>query len=314
MRAKTSVMYDMVPIRSPIATGLYKSKNWYFERSFFTQTENDPMVVGRSKAQAEAGAGLVFLHRYLRGGIRGVAGDINIDRDPGQLYLFDQACRVNVIQLSMKAQGIYLPKSLVGFNSDQHPPIVRLSEYGAIGASLFHSFDRLMNGLNQRNAIDRNTYDSLIASLQFALGAENTAGDIRRRARNALGELIRKHIERHVDQPDLSAATLLKRFGVSRATLFRIFESEGGVRHFIQQRRLHRAVLDIAQNAGARGAVTAAAARWRFSSGANFNRSVRNMFGVAPGSLVGATVEEVRYPGVGDDIHAFLHQSDLIAA
>ena len=314
MREKTSALYEMTPINAPSATGRYSSKRWYFEQGLITQAENDPMVVGRSKAQAETGAGLVFIHRYLRGGIRGVTGATNIDRSPGQMYLLDQACRVNCIQSSVLAQGIYLPKSLIGYDPNKHSQFIGFGAYGAAGATLYRTFDLLLDRLNSNNAIDRHAYDDLIALLKLILNAGNEEGDVRRRARNALAQLIRAHIERHLDDTDLTATTLLKTFGLSRATLFRIFESEGGVRHYIQGRRLSRAVIDIARSQGARGVVTEAAMRWGFSSCANFNRAIRNTYGVAPGSLIDATTSDIRYSGGADDIHAFVRRTEQIAA
>lgn len=314
MRAKTSVMYDMTPIQSPDASGIYKSKNWYFDQCMITQSENDPMVVGRSKAQAEAGAGLVFFHRYLRGGVRGVAGMTNIDREPGQMYLFDQASMVSCIQLKVKAQGIYFPKSLLGYHPDKHAPIVRFSEYGAIGVLLFQQFDLLMQRLNQSDTVDKAHFENLKATIKIVLGTDNQHGDVRRRARNAMAGLIREHIEQHLDQSDLTTSKLLNTFGVSRASLFRMFEADGGVRHFVQKRRLYRAVLDLARNAGSRGAVTAAADRWGFSSGSNFNRAVKQTFGVAPGSLVDISNREIHDLSAADDIHAFVRRTQLSAA
>lgn len=314
MRAKTSVMYDMTPLRTPHDTGWYKSKNWLVDQCFFTQSENDAMAVHRTKAQAETGSGLVFLHRYMRGGIRGIAGDIVIDRDPGQMYLFDQALLVNCIQLPVKAEGIYLPKALIGYDPARHPGFIRFGDYGAIGAAMFQAFDRLIGSLDKKNAINQKTFENLIAAVRVALSSENTSGDCRRRARNAVAELIRQKIERSLDDPQLSVGALLKTFGVSRASLFRMFEYEGGVRHYIQQRRLHRAVLEIARQGGVRGSVTAASEKWGFSSAANFNRSVRNYYGVAPGSLVGALPDADEYRSVGDDIQSFVQQTELIAA
>ncbi|MEM9842024.1 MAG: helix-turn-helix domain-containing protein, partial [Pseudomonadota bacterium] len=86
----------------------------------------------------------------------------------------------------------------------------------------------------------------------------------------------------------------------SRAGLYRMFEQQGGVRHYITERRAVRAVLELSQGAQTRGAVQDAADRWGFSSGPNFNRVIKRMFGVTPGALLEAK-PDLRRPTPGVD-------------
>ena len=108
----------------------------------------------------------------------------------------------------------------------------------------------------------------------------------RRAARYGQFLAIQSYIEQNLSRMDLCAETLLPKFGVSRATLYRLFEEEGGVRNYIVDRRLFRAILDISTGPQHRGKIQQAAKRWGFSSAANFNRSVRHTFGGAPGALL----------------------------
>ena len=314
MREKTSAMYEMTPIEWPENTGTYRSKYWYVGPYLFIKSENDAMAVGRSKAQAEIGGGLVFIHRYKHGGVRGVTGELNLDRDPGQMYLVDQAAQVDCIQSQTKVEGVYIPKELIGYDSGQHAPFIRFGAYGALGAAIFRAFDRLISTLLAEDGIHQNTLDRFICTIKTALGSAPRHGDVRRQAREALADVIKTHIERHLQTPDLCPDSLLKAFGVSRASLFRMFEKDGGVRSFIQQRRLCRAISDIARDKNVRGAVTAAADRWGFSCGANFNRAVRDRFGVAPGSLINVPDRDLQFIHAGDDVQAFIHRIDLSTA
>ncbi len=308
MREKSSSMYDMTPLRSPLNAGVYESRNWFVDRFFFAEVKNDAAVVGRTKSQAETGAGLVYLHRYLRGGIRGVIGDLSVDRDPGSMYLMDQEQRVSCIQFPMTSQGVFIPKVLIGYDPDRHPAFVRFADNKTVNALLYRAFDHVFNDIRDQNIVDWTALDCLIASVRYALGTDDRDGDIRRQAREAMSDLIREYVERNLDDADLSPTRILKTFGVSRATLFRMFESEGGVRRFINKRRLYRAVLDIARSAGARGCISQAADRWGFSSHANFNRAIQEQFGVSPGSLVDLPEPDLKYLGAADRVRAFAHQ------
>ncbi len=305
MREKTSAMYDMTPLQSPLNSGLYQSKSWFHDRVMFIQSKNDVVAAGRSKAQAENGARLVFLHRYVSGHIRGVMGDLSIDRDPGEIYLIDQARRVRCIQYPTIVQGVFLPKEMIGYDESAHAPFVRFGLRPTIGPVIYDAFERVLDQVCRDDVLDTEAFERLISCLKLAIGTDQRSGDVRRHAREAMATLIRKFVEENLHQPSLSSTSILKNFGVSRASLFRMFERDGGVRSFIQKRRLNRAVFDLSQQPATRGAIGAAAYRWGFSSDATFNRAVRNAFGAPPGELVRTSRTESRFADAGTDILAF---------
>lgn len=98
-------------------------------------------------------------------------------------------------------------------------------------------------------------------------------------------QLIRKFIDTHLDDPNLGPLQICELFNMSRATLYRMFEEDGGVRRRIQDRRLHSAMWDLATEGVRRGRLSQVAERWGFSSDANFNRAVKQSFGMPPGAL-----------------------------
>jgi len=155
--------------------------------------------------------------------------------------------------------------------------------------------------LLKENAYAPELYTQFIAYLKLALGSEQKCGDVRREVREANKVAMCQFIEIHLDRPELSVALLLKNFGVSRASLFRIFEEFGGVRQYISDRRLMRAVLDISKGERRRGEISVIAEKWGFSSHANFNRAVQRKFGLPPGALVGTHLPV----NTGDKFHDY---------
>ncbi len=97
--------------------------------------------------------------------------------------------------------------------------------------------------------------------------------------------LIRKYIDTHLEDPNLGPHQICELFNMSRATLYRMFEPDGGVRRRIQDRRLFSAIWDLAISGIRRGRLSQVAERWGFSSDANFNRAVKLAFGRPPGTL-----------------------------
>ncbi|MFD1807108.1 hypothetical protein ACFSHQ_00495 [Gemmobacter lanyuensis] len=65
-------------------------------------------------------------------------------------------------------------------------------------------------------------------------------------------QAVQRFIEMNLTNFDLSAEMVMKRFGLSRSALYRLFEPLGGVAEYIRQRRLSRAALRIGSVGGAR--------------------------------------------------------------
>ncbi|MGI8485104.1 MAG: helix-turn-helix domain-containing protein [Thermomicrobiales bacterium] len=99
---------------------------------------------------------------------------------------------------------------------------------------------------------------------------------------------IRRQIERYIDtnlgDPALSASSICQAFGVSRSTLYRIFDFHAGVANFIKRRRLQhvRLVLMAAHDARTLAEI---AEDFGFTSSAHFSRSFREAFGYSPSDL-----------------------------
>jgi len=286
MRDSMGVLFDTTPLKVDQGTGLHRIRNWFSETCIFTQMDADAFAVRKTRPQSANGAHLVFVHRYTHGRLRGRIGDLNIDRDPGSIYILDQESRVECVQTPATMQAMLIPKSAIGFNNDRHASMVTVPGDHILGQTLNSLFDELFDGLLNQNSLSFTTFDRIVASLRIALHGEREDQDVRRFARDAMAAQISAHVEQNLAQWDLGVNTLLRDFGVSRASLYRMFEPYGGVRQYISDRRLLRAVLEITDRPLVRGQIAETAERWGFSSSASFNRSVRREFGVAPGSLL----------------------------
>lgn len=108
----------------------------------------------------------------------------------------------------------------------------------------------------------------------------------------------RQTIEANLANPDLGPEFLSRHVGVSRATLYRLFEPIGGVREYIQQRRLMRAYQMITDPANARERIGTISARCGFGSDAVFSRAFREAYGLSPTDMRRATGQA----GAADDL------------
>lgn len=73
--------------------------------------------------------------------------------------------------------------------------------------------------------------------------------------------------------------------GVSRASLYRAFDEEGGVNRYIQDRRLHHARRALRQRSGPTPTIADIAYNYGFASPSHFSRLFRARFGYSPSEV-----------------------------
>jgi AraC-like DNA-binding protein len=96
---------------------------------------------------------------------------------------------------------------------------------------------------------------------------------------------LKRLIERHIDSPALSVELICARSGWSRATVYRLFELEGGLARYIRQRRLERAFRELMRRRPRRRRIIDLAIDSQYASEATFCRAFHRLFGVPPGEV-----------------------------
>jgi AraC-like DNA-binding protein len=109
----------------------------------------------------------------------------------------------------------------------------------------------------------------------------STNASLRLAMQQATVASIKQYVEAHLYSSELSAASICARAGWSRATMYRLFETEGGLVSYVQQQRLRRAFLELV-GAGPRRRMLDIALESHFASEATFSRAFRRTFGLSP--------------------------------
>ncbi|WP_157072434.1 helix-turn-helix transcriptional regulator [Brevundimonas bacteroides] len=93
---------------------------------------------------------------------------------------------------------------------------------------------------------------------------------------------LQRHVRAHVARPDLSAESLCRDFGLSRSTLYRLFEPLGGVQAWIRGQRLDEAYRRLTAPGGTNRRVAEVARELGFPSETSFSRDFRRRFDLSP--------------------------------
>lgn len=108
----------------------------------------------------------------------------------------------------------------------------------------------------------------------------------------------KRAIEARLDSPDIEVAEIARAAGVSRASLYRLFEPYGGVRTYIRRRRLFRCLRDLVRLANASRSIGDIAYDHGFANEAHFSRAFKREFGITPSEARQTGIDGMANQGV----------------
>jgi AraC-like DNA-binding protein len=102
-------------------------------------------------------------------------------------------------------------------------------------------------------------------------------------------ERVRQAVRRHLRTPTLEPKTLSRLVGMSRSSLYRLFEDTGGVARYIQSQRLLEAYTVLSDPATTKS-ISAIAEDLCFADASSFSRVFRREFAHSPGEVRSAAL------------------------
>lgn len=124
----------------------------------------------------------------------------------------------------------------------------------------------------------RTMLDMLVLAVNATGRAEAAALGI---LKETLALRVRNEIRHNLGSASLTVANLCRRLQISRSTLHRLFDGDGGVQAYIRQTRLAAAMLALDDPANEER-ISAIAERLGFSDAAHFSRTFRERYGESP--------------------------------
>ncbi|WP_434114607.1 helix-turn-helix domain-containing protein [Paraburkholderia caffeinilytica] len=254
----------------------------------FMDCRTDPVSQARSVARISTDSVRQFVfHMAVEGSIETGTGLYPkrkaLQTRPGILAL-DMNQPMHMVRSACRVQAFFLPRALVesvlpeaesihGSAIEYHSPLARMIP-GHL-ADLTQNLHK-MSGPEAYRAM--RTCALLIAA---AFGKEaRLTGNARAAARAAMFATARRYIEANLGQADLTPESVLAASQLSRPTLYRLFEPEGGLAAYIRNRRLREAADELHRYPGK--AIVEIAYGVGFNSASDFNRAFRRAYEMAP--------------------------------
>jgi AraC-like DNA-binding protein len=111
-------------------------------------------------------------------------------------------------------------------------------------------------------------------------------------------ESVQRLIEANIADPDLSVQGIVSTTGISRASLYRMFESQGGVARFMQLCRLDHLRARLDDRSLDERSIAELAPQSGFSGESHAGRLFKQAFGVSPGAYRVASIRGAQDPSV----------------
>ncbi|MGJ5178126.1 helix-turn-helix domain-containing protein [Bradyrhizobium oligotrophicum] len=255
-----------------------------------------PVLLGSARASgqrfrrsaetiARSGIDHIILQLYVKGGYEGIAGASPIRVEAGDLCVLDLAQTLETRAAAFENITMVVPRPMFDARllqvGDLHGLV--LPRHGALAPLLARHLGALLD-YAPRMSVDecQAAVDGTVSLISACLRGELERRDADRSVTADVSLLrIRQYIEAQLASADLSADAVALHFGLSRASLYRLFAPIGGIADYIRSRRLHRAFFDLA--GGARNVrISEVARRWQLGTDAHFTRLFKTAYGITP--------------------------------
>lgn len=252
-------------------------------------------IFDRSRAHAKrTGLDHFMVQTFLRGEHDGVCGESEVRRGRGDVWILDLGQQTRTHAKSFTNVTLIMPRDRVLpllKGGDMHGTTLRS---GNASARLIGSHLETLLGAAPDMDLTEAAAAVDAAALMIA-GAWSSIRESRAEVTAAVRATARRticdYIDRHVTDETLSPELLVRLFRMSRATLYRLFEDEGGVAVYILGRRLDRCRAILGTSTGNERSIGELAFSHGFTSEAHFSRAFRRRFGMAPRDARGIAID-----------------------
>jgi len=291
-REVISVVFNVEPVDATANQSFAASaRAFHLGELVLVNTRFDGQRFVRTPAQLRADWLDHYLVQYYRdGGYIGEAGGEAVRIPSGSVSVLDLAQPVETRATAAECVSLVVPRdvmaSLVPGAGALHGHVLGGAGSALLGAH-FGNLERLLPELDASQAPDvaRATGHLVAACLRpGAANAELARAQVDGLHLARARQLIDAWIESEHGRGSIEMEALCRAVGVSRSRLYGLFQPQGGVRHYIQGRRLahiHAALADPDE----RATIAVLAERFGFSSHAHLSRLFRKQYGYSPSDV-----------------------------
>ena len=287
-RDKISVIFDVDRIGGPSPASFDANVDAYQIGSLvITDSAQGAQAYSLSAKRARrADIDLLQVGFYRSGGYRGCANDTSIEGGPGDVQVLDLAQPMQSVEPDSDMVCVFLPRELlqdrIGDLDGLHGTDLRSGMGRLLADYLGLLAERLPNmSESDGEAAANATIEMIAACLRPTI-------TMIREVQSPIQEVIllraKKVIEGNLRSARLTPDFLCGTLGISRRSLYRLFEPLGGVHQYVLRRRLS-GIRRALNDPGNHERIADLAARFGFTCQETFWRAFKRQYGVPPGEV-----------------------------
>ncbi|RCK41444.1 hypothetical protein TH25_23755 [Thalassospira profundimaris] len=211
----------------------------------------------------------------------------------GDMVVFDLACEMQSQTSDFRHVSVIIPRSrlipLLDHPDHHHMQLLPSSlPLARMLADYIVLLNRNLSAMDDITGVD--LFPTVVSMVAACLNMVGPGGvnDKVALSENLTDFRIRTFIENNIGKEDLDVNRICDECGISRSALYRLFREEGGVRYFLREQRLNRAMRELLAYPDQQIAIIAA--RNGFTHANDFSRAFRRRFGMTPRELRAAHV------------------------
>ncbi len=253
----------------------------------FTDCSSDRLLLDRSVARISTDNNRDYVFQvYTEGGIESIEGAGLERRSPASasIMVLDLNQPIRMLRSRCRVLTFFVPRPVVeqvlphadsihGRVFESKTPLTHLmiEHVAALSKSL--------PGMTENEAVQ--AFD---VGIQLMLGAfakqAKLSGNVRAAARSAVFDKARRYVKENLYQPWLTPESVLAALQLPRATVYRLFQNEGGLGRYIINRRLREAADELVRYPDRQ--IIEIAYSLGFNSASDFTRAFRRHYGMPP--------------------------------
>lgn len=269
-------------------------KSYSMGSILFGFSRSAPQRFSRSATTiARSGADHILVQLYMRGGFSGIAGSLPIEVLAGDICVLDCVETLETLSTDFENLTLVIPRAMLESRfatpESLHGLVLKrssaMTQVLALHLAALFKYAPQMT-IRECENISAGTVALIVACLQGVIEAHEAptgSGPVSILIR------IRRYIDDNLASADLNAGFIADHFGLSRASLYRLFEPLGGVADYIRNKRLRRVFFDLKSSDYYGKHIGVIARNWGFNNESTFNRAFKIAYGVTPAAVRKAT-------------------------
>jgi len=266
----------------------FKAAFEFYELSglVFSHVIHSAAIYRRTRAHLRGGENDFFaLQLIFRGREQGEADGRPFSVGPGRIVLRDWARPFNSIAEETEQVRVIIPREriILRHSLADREPAASWDSQSMQGRILANTLIAVWRMLPEARAEDAPTLASgLLGLLNGLLSPTPEPAGMQALHRASLAAM-QAFIEERLWNANLGVDDLVHAFHQSRPVIYRMFRDVGGVRAFIQERRLLRSFRELSAAAQTARPIWQLATQWGFRDPAYFHRAFKSRFGLTAG-------------------------------